>query len=118
MELIVLISFIILFLASAVVFLVWYHYHGRLVREVTRAQRSERLKSIFLANVSHALRTPLNSIIGFSDIILKEKPSKLKEDIHPEYVAFSIPDDFILGYGLDYDQQARGLKDIYTIINE
>ena len=46
------------------------------------------------------------------------KPSKLKENIHPEYVAFSIPDDFILGYGLDYDQQARGLKDIYTIINE
>lgn len=46
------------------------------------------------------------------------KPSKLKENIHPEYVAFSIPDDFILGYGLDYDQQARGLKDIYTIIDE
>jgi hypoxanthine phosphoribosyltransferase len=46
------------------------------------------------------------------------KPSKLKEDIHPEYVAFNIPDDFILGYGLDYDQQARGLKDVYTIIED
>ena len=80
MELIVLISFIILFLASVIVFLIWYYYHGRLVREVTRAQKSERLKSIFLANVSHALRTPLNAIIGFSDIILKEKPSKLKEE--------------------------------------
>ena len=44
------------------------------------------------------------------------KPSKLKEKINPEYVAFSIPDDFILGYGLDYDQQGRGLKDVYTII--
>ena len=44
------------------------------------------------------------------------KPCKLKEKINPEYVAFSIPDDFILGYGLDYDQQGRGLKDVYTII--
>ena len=44
------------------------------------------------------------------------KPCKLKEDIHPEYVAFSIPDDFIVGYGLDYDQQGRGLKDVYTIV--
>lgn len=44
------------------------------------------------------------------------KPCKLKEDIHPEYVVFSIPDDFIVGYGLDYDQQGRGLKDVYTIV--
>ena len=45
------------------------------------------------------------------------KPGKLKENINPEYVAFSIPDDFIVGYGLDYDQQGRGLKDVYTIID-
>ena len=44
------------------------------------------------------------------------KPTKLQEDIKPEYVVFSIPDDFIVGYGLDYDQQGRGLKDIYTIV--
>ena len=43
------------------------------------------------------------------------KPDKLKEDLQLDYVAFRIPDDFILGYGLDYDQQGRGLKDIYTI---
>lgn len=46
------------------------------------------------------------------------KPEKLKEDLTLDYVAFRIPDDFILGYGLDYDQQGRGLKDVYTIINE
>ena len=46
------------------------------------------------------------------------KPEKLKEDITLDYVAFRIPDDFIVGYGLDYDQQGRGLKDVYTIVSE
>jgi len=46
------------------------------------------------------------------------KPEKLKEDLTLDYVAFRIPDNFILGYGLDYDQQGRGLKDVYTIISE
>lgn len=43
------------------------------------------------------------------------KPERLKVDLNIEYVAFRIPNDFILGYGLDYDQQARGLKEIYVI---
>lgn len=43
------------------------------------------------------------------------KPDRLKEDLKLDYVAFSIPNDFILGYGLDYDQQGRGLKDVYTL---
>ena len=46
------------------------------------------------------------------------KPDKLEEPIDVEYVAFSIPDDFIVGYGLDYDQEGRGLKDVYTIVEE
>ena len=44
------------------------------------------------------------------------KPDKLKEELAIDYVAFSIPDDFIVGYGLDYDQQGRNLKDVYTIV--
>ena len=44
------------------------------------------------------------------------KPDKLKEDLTLDYVAFRIPDDFIVGYGLDYDQAGRGLKDVYSII--
>ena len=44
------------------------------------------------------------------------KPERLKEDLKLDYVAFSIPNDFILGYGLDYDQQGRGLKDLYTLV--
>ena len=46
------------------------------------------------------------------------KPDKLKVDLDLDYVAFRIPDDFIVGYGLDYDQGGRGLKDVYTIVEE
>ncbi len=45
------------------------------------------------------------------------KPDCLKVDLDIEYAAFSIPNDFIVGYGLDYDQQARGLRDIYVLKN-
>lgn len=46
------------------------------------------------------------------------KPERLKVALDIEYVAFRIPNDFILGYGLDYDQQGRQLKDIYTLKEE
>lgn len=45
---------------------------------------------------------------------LLTKPGSLKADINVEYVAFQIPDDFIVGYGLDYNHQGRGLRDIYV----
>ena len=46
------------------------------------------------------------------------KPDRLKVPLTIDYVAFRIPNDFILGYGLDYDQQGRQLKDIYTLKND
>ena len=46
------------------------------------------------------------------------KPDKLKEPLDIEYAAFSIPNDFILGYGLDYDQEGRWLREIYTLVEE
>ena len=46
------------------------------------------------------------------------KPDKLEVKLDIDYAAFSIPNDFIVGYGLDYDQQGRGLKEIYTLVEE
>lgn len=46
------------------------------------------------------------------------KPGKLAVPLNVEYVAMEIPNDFIVGYGLDYDQQGRNLRDIYTLVQE
>lgn len=46
------------------------------------------------------------------------KPEKLQVPLDIEYAAMEIPNDFIVGYGLDYDQQGRGLRDIYSIVEE
>ena len=43
------------------------------------------------------------------------KPKALVKDVKPDYVALSIPNDFIVGYGLDYDGYGRNLQDIYKI---
>ncbi len=45
------------------------------------------------------------------------KPEKLQAKLDIRYRAFDIPNDFILGYGLDYDQQGRNLRDIYTVVD-
>lgn len=43
------------------------------------------------------------------------KPEAYKKDLALDYVAMEIPNDFIVGFGLDYDELGRNLKDIYTI---
>ena len=45
------------------------------------------------------------------------KPGCLKVDLKIDYRCFDIEDDFIVGYGLDYDGYGRNLRDIYTLIN-
>jgi hypoxanthine phosphoribosyltransferase len=45
------------------------------------------------------------------------KPEACKKDVKLDYVGLEIPNDFIVGYGLDYDGYGRNLPDIYTVID-
>ena len=46
---------------------------------------------------------------------LLAKPGNLQAELDIDYCAFRIPNDFIVGYGLDYDGYGRELKDIYVV---
>jgi hypoxanthine phosphoribosyltransferase len=45
------------------------------------------------------------------------KPQAFKENYKIDYIGLEIPNDFIVGYGLDYNQQGRNYKDIYKIVD-
>ena len=44
------------------------------------------------------------------------KPDSLKCDLKPDYIGIRIPGDFIVGYGLDYDEMGRAYRNIYKIV--
>ena len=70
---------LVLVLFAVCLFLVQHYYQVRLRNEIGRAQRSERIKTVFMANVSHALRTPLNAIITDSQKLLDTEESDPKK---------------------------------------
>jgi hypoxanthine phosphoribosyltransferase len=48
-------------------------------------------------------------------VTLLQKPEALQVEIDLDYVGFSIPNLFVLGYGLDYGQLGRNLADLYIL---
>ena len=54
-----------------------------LIKATEAAQKSDKLKTIFLQNISHEIRTPMNGILGFIDLL--EEPD-LDADTRNEYI--------------------------------
>ncbi len=50
-------------------------------------------------------------------VTLLYKPAANKYPLNLKYIGFEIPNDFIVGYGMDYEGFGRNLKDIYKIVN-
>ena len=49
---------------------------------------------------------------------LLDKPSRRKVDLQADYIGFSVPDEFVIGYGLDYDEKYRNLPYIGILTPE
>ncbi|MDR2801693.1 MAG: hypoxanthine phosphoribosyltransferase [Prevotellaceae bacterium] len=70
-----------------------------------------------------------NTLVELVEVLKKRRPKQIKvatfllkpeaydKDIPIDYVGMKIPNDFIVGYGLDYDQLGRNLRNIYKIVN-
>lgn len=61
------------------------------------------LKNLLLARIPASLKIAT----------LLDKPARRREAIQADYVGFSVPDRFVVGYGLDYGEHYRNLPDIY-----
>jgi hypoxanthine phosphoribosyltransferase len=67
--------------------------------------------------IAHMLETlEKQNPASISVCSLLVKPDALKVEIPIHYRCMDIPNDFIVGYGLDYDGFGRNTKDIYTLI--
>ncbi len=59
---------------------------SNLKEALNHAEESDKLKSVFIKNISHEVRTPLNGIIGFLEILKDNELSKEKREEYTKYV--------------------------------
>ena len=69
---------------------------------------------ITINNIMGQLKKMGPKEIKVASLLLKPDALTMKVDL--DYVGMEIPNDFIVGYGLDYDGKGRNLIDIYTVI--
>jgi hypoxanthine phosphoribosyltransferase len=70
---------------------------------------------ITISNTIEQIRSKNPADVKIATLLLK--PEALKTNVQLDYVGIEIPNDFIVGYGLDYDRKGRNLIDIYKVIN-
>ena len=58
----------------------------------------------------------IRDVAGIRIAALLLKPAAYKKDIPIDYTGFEIPNDFVVGYGLDYDGFGRNLPSVYTLV--
>jgi hypoxanthine phosphoribosyltransferase len=65
-----------------------------------------------ISHLLHSLRNRQPADIKIATLFYK--PDSLQVPLHIDYFGFQIPNDFIVGYGMDYNGLGRNLPDIYT----
>ncbi|WP_455641153.1 phosphoribosyltransferase [Parabacteroides sp.] len=105
-------------------------YHGLsstgVVREIMPVQADVKGRTLILLediiDTGYTMQFVMDKLKndGAADVRLATmlfKPDSLKCDLRPDYVGLQIPSDFIVGYGLDYNDLGRAYRDIYRVID-
>ena len=72
----------------ALVVLAFYYFYRRASNVFSMLEELDKTKSNFVANMSHEMRTPLNAIIGFSELIKSETQGNIDSEKNKEYVGY------------------------------
>ena len=81
-----------------------------------RANEANQAKSVFLANMSHEVRTPLNAVIGYSEMLLEEVEEGGHKELIPDLKRINSAGKFLLGVLsdiLDYSRIEAGKVSLY-----
>ncbi|KAG8342697.1 Phosphoribosyl transferase domain [Trypanosoma vivax] len=80
--------------------------HVLLVEDIVdTALTLKKLHDIFKERRPASLRT----------VVLMNKPDGRRVDFEPEYIVANVPNDFVVGYGLDYDESFREVRDVCAL---
>lgn len=91
------------------------------IYEHERAQKSDQLKSAFLANVSHEIRTPLNAIVGFSalmaesDVTNEDKQMFCGHVLHNSEHLLNLIDDIVDVSKIESNQMEVKIRDVNVV---
>ncbi|MDR0743712.1 MAG: hypoxanthine phosphoribosyltransferase [Tannerella sp.] len=110
-------------------FAAYSSYHGtksdRIVKELLPVRIENRNRPVILledvVDTGFTMQYVMNRLReeGVNDVRLAAmffKPGALQCNIKPDYVGMEIENDFIIGFGLDYDGYGRSLRSIYKIV--
>jgi hypoxanthine phosphoribosyltransferase len=84
--------------------------YGRTVVILEDIVDTGKTLNMFLPQLHH--QQPKRLLIA----ALLSKPEALTHPVHIDYLGFSVPNKFLLGYGLDYDGLGRNLPEIYQLV--
>ena len=76
---------------------------------LTRIETGPTSLATFAATSRHAARSLTSSV---KLCALLHKPARTRAPVQIDYLGFTIPDEFVVGYGLDAAQKYRNLKDL------
>ena len=84
-------------------------------RQISEAYKGKHVHLICVLKGGVCFTCELAKRITVPVCTLLDKPSRRVKDVKVDYVGFSIPDEFVVGYGLDYDQKYRNLPYIGVV---
>jgi hypoxanthine phosphoribosyltransferase len=69
-----------------------------------------------LTKIAERLKNFEPSSVRYASLFYK--PDAMQYTLKPDYIGLVIPNDYVLGYGLDYDGYGRNLKDLYRLVQK